>query len=170
MMHKQLFSSRGFTLIELLIVIAILGFLAVMALGSFTGALEKGRDSSIQGSLTSARTKAQLFYGSENKFNYKPTTGDDVCTANSSDTRPGLAEIITAVEGLSPSGATEVVCNATATEWAAGAQLNEDITTYFCVDSTGFAGVVEATTKTPTAKPVSGTGTNDLGSKTKCPR
>jgi len=125
--------NRGFTLIELLVVIAIIGILASVVLASLNSARDKGSTAAIKANLNNARAAAELYYDD----NSNAYTG--VCAAAGTDDPAGIADILTAADGIS--SATD--CNDGATAWAMAAQLvGSDIGDYFCVDSTGYGGVL----------------------------
>jgi prepilin-type N-terminal cleavage/methylation domain-containing protein len=122
--------NKGFTLIELLVVIAIIGILASVILASLNTARAKGADAATKSDLANARAQAELFYDSTS-----PVTYAGVCTSTSTSSIKTMV-----VDAASKSGAA-VVCNDSATAWAASAVLKSVGTTaapaYFCVDSTG---------------------------------
>lgn len=118
-MKKSL--KKGFTLIELLVVVAIIGILATVVLASLGSARNKAKDSAIQAGYSAIRAQAELIYTNT----YVGTCAD-----------PKVAAIIAGALGQ---GATAQDCNESATAWAAEAVLT-DGTTYYCTDSTGFAG------------------------------
>ncbi len=126
-------SKKGFTLIELLVVIAIIGILSAVVLASLNTARTKGKVASAMGSLNSMRAQAEL--GVDASGNYVA----DIC---GSTVTGGLKNLVDAV-GLQLTS-DNVKCNQTpatgqGTAWAADGLIGTG--SYFCVDSTGFAGV-----------------------------
>ncbi len=126
---NKLGHARGFTLIELLVVIAIIGILASVVLASLNAARDKGSDASAQGSMSSIRAAAEI------EFDDAGASYDDVCTD---------ADVVALLAAAGAQTNTAGVCIDAAGSYGAQIQLrNAD---FFCVDSTGFAGRVGAST------------------------
>jgi prepilin-type N-terminal cleavage/methylation domain-containing protein len=125
--------NRGFTLIELLVVIAIIGILSSVVLASLNTARDKGADAAAKANLNNARAQAELFYDGA-------TVGYEGVCADAD----GILGLVTA--SLAAAGDTDISddCFDTATGWAAAVDLKDDVaaTDFYCVDSTGFAGVL----------------------------
>ncbi|OGS12510.1 MAG: hypothetical protein A3J70_10965 [Elusimicrobia bacterium RIFCSPHIGHO2_02_FULL_61_10] len=54
---------KGFTLIELMIVVAIIGILAAIAIPKFADLINKAKEGSTKGALSSVRSAIQVYYG-----------------------------------------------------------------------------------------------------------
>ena len=118
-------SNPGFTLIELLIVIAIIGILVAVILGSANSAREESIEAKIKSETTMLAKRATI---DESNF----LTYDMVCGSNGVPQSPEVINIITAIERFSPEA---VVCNSSTDAYAASAALSA--TEYWCVDSFG---------------------------------
>lgn len=136
--------KKGFTLIELLVVVAIIGILASVVLASLSTARNKGKDASVQASMSSMRAQAELGVDTSGAYVV------DIC--NSTDDG-GLNSLrLAANESASPN---TVVCGQNTavgvapTAWGAAIVLPTG--GFFCVDSTGFAGESDVTAATEIA-------------------
>jgi type II secretion system protein G len=61
-------TQRGFTLMELLIVIAILGILATIGLGSFRSSQIKGRDAQRKSDLSQIQKALEMYYNDYGEY------------------------------------------------------------------------------------------------------
>lgn len=128
--------KKGFTLIELLVVIAIIGILSGIVLTSLGTARNKAKDASVQGSMSSLRAQAEIYYSTNGNYTALFTGGNT--WASSADT--AVQALLTAVNSQNGTGAETAGSSAGA--WAAQAQLPSTVggtASYFCVDSTGTA-------------------------------
>jgi prepilin-type N-terminal cleavage/methylation domain-containing protein len=127
----------GFTLIELLVVIAIIGILSSVVLASLNTARNRGADAAIKSNLANARAEAELYYDTNNSSYNTGGAGANVGVCASS----GTNVIGDNIAGATSAGSGAVACYASATAWAATAQLKTNTGQYYCVDSTGYAAV-----------------------------
>jgi type IV pilus assembly protein PilA len=139
--------SQGFTLIELLVVIAIIGVLSAVVLASLNTARSKGNDASIQASLSTIRTQAELYYSNQPSPEYGvqawATTAATCTTGMFSDGTINRA--IIAADSINGTTANNIGCASTATSYVVAAQLTSNTGTYYCIDSTGNGRVVTGT-------------------------
>ncbi len=147
-MHTK--SSRGFTLIELLVVIAIIGILSSVVLASLNSARLKGRDAAIKGALNSARSQAELIASNNGAYSSAictDTTMTGIITnAKSNSTATAAAAAINTTIGTAGSTNT-ATCHSDANGWGIEVPLPSVSagSTFFCVDSKGYSGVLAAT-------------------------
>ena len=127
--------------------IAIIGILAAVVLGSLNDARDNANDASAQTSVNNIRNVAEVFY-SENGFTYG--TADDDIAADGS----GLAAATPATSVCDSADVQNLLTAANAQTRAAGECVADDNaygveitlrnTQVYCVDSTGFAGQIAA--------------------------
>lgn len=124
-------NKKGFTLIELLVVVAIIGILATIVLTSLASARAKAKDAAIQAALSGARTTLEMYNLDEGEY---PAAGE----GNDME-----SELVNAIESINKNNNNAGWDYATdGVNYYLSANLNNgDI---FCVDSTGFAGVLTA--------------------------
>ncbi len=76
-MKKFLERSKGFTLVELMVVIAIIGILAVVALGIVRGAQQRAKDAALQATTSNLSTALEAYYAAGPSGQY-PADLDDL--------------------------------------------------------------------------------------------
>lgn len=150
----------GFTLIEVLVVIAIISILLSIALTAYNSARNKARGAAVTEAMISLRNQGELLIGSDGKYPANicnlPINGEPVCFAGNCygnlDHGPLYKEASYVRKYLTTWSLRQVYCTIDTTigiqtadkpsNWAAFAMIypNGPIGTYFCVDSSGFAG------------------------------
>ncbi len=131
----------GFTVVELLIVIAIIGILFSVILGSANSAREGGVGAKIKSELMSLVKRAGI---EESTL----LTYDMVCGSNGITQSTEIANIEAAIERFSPEA---IVCNSSTEAYAVSAALSA--TEYWCVDNQGASRAIPAALTTELACP-----------------
>ncbi len=117
--------NRGFTVVELLVVIAVIGILASVILGSLRDARDDGLEAKIKSELVLLGKRASVDES-------KSFTFDVVCGSNGVATSTEIVNIITSIERFSP---FPVICNSDSSMYAVSGAMSS--TTFWCVDSVG---------------------------------
>lgn len=121
--------TKGFTLIELLVVVAIIGILSGIVLTSLGSARTKAKDASAKASISSIRAEAEIVSDGSSYLG--------VCGAET------VARLYTAA--FDQTGEADCFEDPDGASYSAYTILpSSDPDDYFCVDSTGFAGVVSS--------------------------
>jgi hypothetical protein len=119
----------------LFIGLAILGVLFIIVvlpiaifLASYGSAKPKAADVGIKSSLSGVRVSAEMYYGGQMSY-------EGLC---------GQASIKQYLDGVKKDGSNDIFCGATQNEYAISASLVSEKGKYFCVDSTGYSGMINA--------------------------
>jgi len=140
---KNIF-QRGFTLIELLVVIAIIGILAAVVIGSLNDARSGGQNASIQQTMASLRSQAEIYYNGPGNYSYTGLCADAqvdsaVTAALAVINGPAYDESTdtdtVATNSLTDEDDRKAMCNANASGYQVTAPLSGG--EFWCVDSSG---------------------------------
>ena len=130
-------NRKGFTLIELLVVIAIIGILATISLVSLNSSTQAADDGKIKVEVAQIKALALNSYIQTN------SSYDSVCLTTGSIygilNTTGYAFV---GNGATLAASNKFVCNDNASAYVAAKSLSTPVNGYFCVDSTGFSGVI----------------------------
>ena len=122
--------KNGFTLIELLVVIAIIGILASMIVVSFSGAIDKSKDTRIISSMAQMRKLAKIIQVEHGSYDVSGADEEFNCTANATADMRTLCDDIDEQKGV---GASEFpTFHTDIDEYCAYIQLMGG--RYFCID------------------------------------
>lgn len=157
MKNKNIF-EKGFTLIEVLIVVAIIAVLSTVVLSASSSARTKAEDLAIKANLDSIRTSAEFYYDKYN--NYGTTIASYSCTVGAPDplfTYTPIYNALVEAERVSNNTGLCILAdssglNAKANSWAVSVPLKSDAQKSWCVDSSGFSNVANASYDGPTNK------------------
>jgi len=134
--------KKGFTLIELLLVIAIIGILAAIVIGSLGSAKNRAQDSKVKSNLSSLRNQAELYYTLNGNYGADfaaatcPTSGTTFFYADATARNIiGESDFAGNVTCAADDGSAGI--GSTADSWAVSALLSSG---NWCVDGTGFSG------------------------------
>jgi prepilin-type N-terminal cleavage/methylation domain-containing protein len=133
--------SKGFTLTELLVVIAIIGILSAVVLASLNTARQKGNDAAIQSNLNTIQTQAEIYYGdNSNTYGGADSTGDCGASGTMFVGNTTISSALAQAKTANGNVALKCYVATGGTAYAVASQLSTSASTYWCVDSTGFAG------------------------------
>ena len=137
-MNKQ----KGFTIIELIVVIAIIAILAGIVLVNVSGYLNKSKDAAMIEEMHTLQTDA---IANVNSSGIYPVTATLCATSagNGFGAEWGAITSVytaTAVTACSVNSVANTDGSAVGTKWCACVKEFNAATTYWCIDSTGYAG------------------------------
>lgn len=119
--------TSGFTIVELLIVIAIIGILVAVILGSLSSARDDGLAAKVKSEMAVLLKRSSVDES-------QSLTYDVVCGSNGFATSTAVMSIIASIERFSPE---KVTCHSQTSKFAASAATGSS--TYWCIDSTGVS-------------------------------
>ena len=115
--------SKGFTIIELLVVVAIIAVLTGIVLVNVTQYINRGKDSSIKGNLSTILINSAVFFDTNASYS-------GLCSST------GVTAPQAAI--TSAGGASTCTVNSANSAWCACSTLKVTSGNVFCVDSTGY--------------------------------
>lgn len=122
---------KGFTLIELLVVMFIIGLLASIGTSALISARNKGKEGAIIANLSQVRVEATLIKNRTDVY----TELCDAGTLNNANSNLAIIEAeVRKFVGTDPA------CYATEDTYCVQSSLI--ISGYYCLDSTGYAGII----------------------------
>lgn len=145
----KLKSNKGFTLLELLVVIALIGIFAAIVVAALNSARNKGKDSSIRGTMAGMRAQAQLYYAANSYYASPNTTTCGFYLFATSKSSQGVLEAVTEIE--KQNGSYNMSCAADTKNWGVSTTLNDG--TSWCVDSQGKTKVGTVDISNPGTNP-----------------
>ena len=132
--------QKGFTLVELLVTIAIIAVLSAIILFSIGQYINKSKDASIQGNLSSLVPAGEVYYDHNGIYGYSDAnSGEGFCASNVVVNADSSIPVTSVGKGCRINNKdSSICCKATRNAWAACAQefVNKDKA--FCVDSRGY--------------------------------
>ncbi len=129
-------NHRGFTLVEILVVIAIIGILSSVVLGSLNSAREKGADGAVKSNLASVKNAAAIYYDDQ-AGSYLGLCSTDQKVIDAMASSETVVAPTPTVGGLG-----DGECVDSSAEWAAWVNLKLSSTSAWCVDSAGKSGEI----------------------------
>jgi len=87
--------TRGFTLIELILVMAIIGILSVIGIGSFTQATVKSKDTQRKNDLNQIAKALELYYNDAGSYPASNGSGQIMCSSTVSPDTCGSPTVCT---------------------------------------------------------------------------
>ena len=136
--------KQGFSIIELLVVIAIVGILSSVVMSAVNGARAKAIDASLKANMHTVQTQAQIFYDGAYPNSYNGMCNDAIVL---SAYNQAIANGGTGIGYSGPGGGPlPSICNATSSYgYLVAVAIKSAPTTYWCVDASGFVGVMTNT-------------------------
>lgn len=132
--------TRGFTLIEILVVVAIIGILTSVVMGSLNTARDRAEDASVRANMSAMRSQAELYH-EVNGSSFEGVCDNTAGVGGVKTIYMGVSEAVFATGGSSVgTGPTTVyagTCNDDVSSWAAEASLKTG--GFYCIDNTGKA-------------------------------
>lgn len=135
--------TKGYTLIELIVVVAIVGILTVVVMGSIAAPRTKGADAAIKADFRTIQNEAQFFVDlNDSRYNTDGSTGHTVgtaCPSAGNTMFAANAKVRAAIVHANTVSGGTATCymNAAGTIYVIWSPMKTP-GTYWCIDSTGL--------------------------------
>lgn len=130
--------NKGFSLLELLFVVIIIGILASLILAVIDSSKDKAKDTRIFSSIKEIKPFSEEIYTEENGY----TNLCNDTTRGIEVNHPVYGQELSIINNEVLRNEGDIICYAREDDYCIFSNLNISVNQWFCIDSTGKAGVV----------------------------